>query len=542
MPTFTGTSGDDTIQGTSSADMIDGLAGNDTLRGGGGADTIHGGEGEDLLVGNMQNDHLDGGDGNDLLVPLGGADFVDGGDGQDSIVFEGVFPNQGVSFDLRLQGQAQAVGFYGTKTVVNVEHVFGSRFSDVIHGDDDLNVLSAGGSLSQPQVGDDQLFGHGGDDIFQLTAGNHYIDGGDGADSISTSFTTADMGAFSIDLNIAGAQNTGQGMMTFVSIANLIGGRYDDRLEGDGSDNKLAGAYGNDILIGGAGNDRLSGDGGLVLGADRLFTTSFDGVGNGNDFLDGGAGDDELYGGGGSDTASYASASGAVTVSLYDGGFGEAFGAAGYDQLHDIENLAGSAFDDGLYGNGLDNIVSGGDGHDDVRGGGGNDEIHAGAGDDLLYGNGGDDLLDGGAGIDRAGYYSGATAGVTVDLNLQGIAQNTGQGMDTLVGIENVSGTVFADTLIGDGADNFLWGSPSTVSPGNVATTNDDTLSGGGGSDLLIAGIGDHVVDGGSGTDTFRFNENGNPETGIVVSLLLQGTVQASGNGAWSLTGIENLS
>ena len=266
-------------------------------------------------------------------------------------------------------------------------------------------------------------------------------------------------------------------------------------------------------------------------------------LGDGNDnVLSGGLGDDELYGGGGTDTASYASASGGVNVFLYDGGFGEAFGAAGYDQLHDIENLAGSAFHDGLYGNSLDNVVSGGDGHDDVRGGGGSDQIHAGAGDDLLYGNAGNDLLDGGAGIDRVAYYSGATAGVTVDLNQQGLAQDTGQGMDTLIGIENVSGTVFSDTLIGDDADNFLWGSPSTVSSGNVASTNNDTLVGGGGNDLLIAGIGNHVVDGGSGTDTFRFNENGWPETGIALSLLLQGTAQASGNGSWSLTGIENLS
>ena len=44
-------------------------------------------------------------------------------------------------------------------------------------------------------------------------------------------------------------------------------------------------------------------------------------------------------------------------------------------------------------------------------------------------------------GIDRATFAPSATAGVTVDLNIQGVAQNTGQGIDTLIGIEHLSGT-----------------------------------------------------------------------------------------------------
>ena len=51
-------------------------------------------------------------------------------------------------------------------------------------------------------------------------------------------------------------------------------------------------------------------------------------------------------------------------------------------------------------------------------------------------------LIDGGAGWDRATFTTGAIAGVTVDLNIVG-AQNTGQGLDTLVNIEHVSGTGF---------------------------------------------------------------------------------------------------
>src|SRR5690606_37814671 len=119
---------------------------------------------------------------------------------------------------------------------------------------------------------------------------------------------------------------------------------------------------------------------------------------------------------------------------------------------------------------------------------------------DFLNGSAGNDIIDGGDGYDRAAFYEDAApGGVTVDLNLQGIAQDTGQGMDTLVNIENVSGSIYGDTLIGDEGDNQLWGSASTLADGTIVTTNNDTLSGSGGNDLLVVGIGNHVVDGGSG-------------------------------------------
>ena len=65
------------------------------------------------------------------------------------------------------------------------------------------------------------------------------------------------------------------------------------------------------------------------------------------------------------------------------------------------------------------------------------------------------------------------SGGATVDLRLQGQAQNTGsQGWDTLVGIENLSGTPFADTLIGDDNANWLWGSPATRALRDKTTCN----------------------------------------------------------------------
>src|SRR5690606_38505955 len=118
----------------------------------------------------------------------------------------------------------------------------------------------------------------------------------------------------------------------------------------------------------------------------------------------------------GSDTASYASASGGVSVNLADL---TATGAAGNDVLVDFENATGSAFNDVLEG---DN---------------GNNRLDGGAGNDTLIATGGNDTLIGSGGIDTVDYLN-ATNGVNVDLTT-GTA--TGLGTDTLSGVENVSGS-----------------------------------------------------------------------------------------------------
>lgn len=68
------TSGDDTIDGGSSADRIGGGAGDDTLRGNDGNDFLSGGDGDDRLFGGAGNDRLQGGRGADTLTGNAGAD------------------------------------------------------------------------------------------------------------------------------------------------------------------------------------------------------------------------------------------------------------------------------------------------------------------------------------------------------------------------------------------------------------------------------------------------------------------------------------
>ena len=80
---------------------------------------------------------------------------------------------------------------------------------------------------------------------------------------------------------------------------------------------------------------------------------------------------------------------------------------------------------------------------------------------DTLSGDGNNNTLDGGAGTDTVTYAS-AGAGVTVSLAISG-AQNTGgAGTDTLLNFENLTGSAFNDTLSGDGNNNTLDGGAGT--------------------------------------------------------------------------------
>ena len=176
-------------------------------------------------------------------------------------------------------------------------------------------------------------------------------------------------------------------------------------------------------------------------------------------------------------------------------------------------------------------LVHGTDGDDTLTGGGGyRDFFNAGAGDDLvlgsdgtidfLYGDAGDDTLrgyggndrlraqvgndvfDGGDGIDRVDFITKATGtateGVHVDLNIEGVPQfvSASQGWDTFISIEEVRGSTFNDTLIGNEGGNFIVGGA-----GAPFTDMGDLILGKGGDDALLGIDGNDTISGGTGAD-----------------------------------------
>jgi Ca2+-binding RTX toxin-like protein len=157
--------------------------------------------------------------------------------------------------------------------------------------------------------------------------------------------------------------------------------------------------------------------------------------------------------------------------------------------------LKGGAGDDILYGFGGDDSLSGGGGSDVLAGHEGNDSLNGGTGDDYLLGGAGTDILDGGAGVDWAAYED-ATSAVKVSLALTGWQETGGGGRDKLSGIENLYGSAFNDTLIGDAGVNYLSGG-----------AGDDRLEGGAGDDHLEGGRGNDTIIGGDGWDVVSYDD-----------------------------------
>ena len=460
--------------------------------------------------------------------------------GDDTIDFSG--STAGTILDLRA-GQFSSVnghtnnvsifaGHNADPTEYHVEKGIGSRYADILIGNDGANVLDGRG-------GADRMAGNNGDDIYFVDSARDIVreEAGGGNDTIIVMTQGLNLGAVAHVENVIyaggaadpengggdpvenggpplasillgdGGNNTldgGAGGNTIFGLDGddlIVGGRdslasrdinntipvanLDDQTESDDGDDALYGGRGNDTIIGGAGDDTLDG-------------------GAGDDLLRGQDGVDVFRGGAGSDTVDFSQESPFQLLVNLETNVASG-GTASGDTFDSIENLIGS--DDRIdrfIGTAAANHFRGQGGGDYFNGRGGNDLLDGGNDGDILYGEGGNDTiiggagqdyLDGGAGIDTV-VYAGSSAAVRIDLadgsarggDADGPAQIVGRGTvirhDILVGFENAVGSYFDDHITGDNRANALSGG-----------AGDDTLSGGGGTDTLNGAAGRDTAD-----------------------------------------------
>lgn len=263
-------------------------------------------------------------------------------------------------------------------------------------------------------------------------------------------------------------------------LSDLNGDSTANNLTWTGTNSVIINGYaGNDALKGGTANDHLNGgDGNDIMNG-----------GGGADFLTGGSGSDYYYVDNVGDRVIEASGSGNDTVASY---------LSSYTLGANIENgsiLSSSAAN--LTGNSLANTLT------------------AGAGNNVI---------NGGTGIDTASYAS-ALSGVSINLGITTSQATGGSGSDQLLGIENLLGSKYSDSLTGNIAANVLNGGAGS-----------DTLTGGGGADRFVldnSATSDLIKDFLSGTDKLVLDNSGLGGIGDK-DALLEGALLRSAAGGFS--------
>jgi len=501
MPSYTGTTGNDTLAGSAGADTLTGLAGNDTYR----------------------VNHL-----GDVIVETGQS-----GSGVDTIL-SSVLDALG-TYDLARWAYVENLSYTGTLAA----QLKGNALANVIKANSAATVNDtlyggAGNDTLVGYAGDDSLIGGTGNDLLDGGAGTDMMIGGTGDDRYLVSASTDRVFEYAnggFDTIISAVAKDLRVPWAFQVEGLTYTGTTAATLYGNGLGNLIVSeSAGNDTIVAGAGDDTLNGGG----GADSLVG------GLGNDF--------------------YRVAAADIVTERVDEGIDTLIGTQTSLAITAYATTVENLFYTGstgatLTGNTLANLMSGGTGNDTVNGGNGNDSLLGGAGADSLVGGNGDDVLYGGgnvghvwvpnrklvpdtaadrlvggAGNDR--YLIDASNDVVVEATTGGTLDVVISAIDnSLAAYANVEALVLQrdtsawlgrggagnDILVGNERDNFLVGGSGndTLSPfvdvANLLEPQSDVVDAGAGNDVLLAfGFGagfsttrDITLFGGTGNDTY---------------------------------------
>ena len=489
---ITGSTGNDTINGTANADFIFTTGGNDTI-------TM--GKGNDVVVNQTGNTiyKFNEGDGQDIIYDYAGTDKIVLGYSKDRTLYRRVggdlilkFKNSTDTLTIKdwfaVEGNRTETIEFSTGETATIQDILTRATSSQVTNSADNIFGTDGNDTIHSYDGDDFVSTGAGNDVIYGGLGNDIMVGGDGNDKYYVEtpddrvIENANEGVDSIWASCSYELPDNVEKLYLHELGGAINGRgndMDNKIVGNDYDNILDGKAGTNDLWGGKGDDTY------IINASNANDTCHEGENEGNDTI---------------------KASITYTITRAN-----------------IENLILTGTDDiDGRGNKLGNYIEGNSGSNVLRGVNGNDTLYGGGGVDSLYGGADDDtyILDNDTTLIKEMANEGNdTVLSSISYTLTNNVENL-----TLTGNENLNatGNTLDNVINGNSADNILEGKK-----GN------DTISGGEGNDTYVFNRGDGedtIIETGStynyidklsfGTgitiDDVRFNKSGND---LIVSI-----------------------
>jgi Ca2+-binding RTX toxin-like protein len=427
--------------------------------GGAAIDTITGTTGANRLEGRGGNDVIDGGDGDDVLLGGAGADVIKGGAGIDTASYDG--STTAVTVNL------------ATHTLTSTGAAGGDAVGDKFENIENL----IGGS------GNDSLTGNTGDNVLRGGLGNDTLAGGAGIDTAVYAGNFSEYNYSGNTITDAITTNGNEGTDTLNSIEFL---QFADVRISLGIDPNNGPRLGQPSMLDQTWNDSAAGS--YTIPASAFYDLDLaDGMTFAATLADGSALPSWLSFNATTRTFSGTPPVGVIGTVLDIKVTATDVPAAGQSTplsvsdnvLLTITEAAGTALTAtagvALAGTFRRETMTGTTGNDVFLGSGGADTING-----LASTPPGGDRMD----------YTGSVTGVSVSL-----ATGTGSGGDaegdTLISIEELTGSAFDDSLTGNADQNKLYGGAGA-----------DSIDGGAGDDLIDGGAGADSLNGGAGNDT----------------------------------------
>lgn len=396
---------------------------------------------------------------------------------------------------------------------------------------DDVLIGGQGNELFIGGEGSDQMTGNHGNDTYKFSAAiagqadfvQEVVGPGEGRDTLDFSELPA---IDPVDVDISG---TIVGMPTYMAshfqrtvesfgiggpagIENIIGGEGPDALVGNQFANDITGGEGSDTMDGRDDNDRYLFGPALVAQTDTITEA----VNQGTDLLE----------------FSQLAATDPVTVDLTNDTPQPLAVHANRDVLTsavgvaaEFENVLGGQADDHITGNDQPNLLDGGPGDDTVNGGVNDDRLVGEVGDDMLMGGMGADRLEGGAGNDMLDGGDGDDEYVFVDatnVELDQVSELAAGGTD-LLNFRDVTSDVTAELAM-DTPGNLVTHANRVVRTKAAGQAVEfENISCGIGNDVIVDNAANNLLDGGRGSDTYRFGPSAAAQEDVVGEFVADG-------------------